>query len=851
MYPVLPVAFNSSQASNVAKNSLRIASSNGNGTGNLSTYLSKRFSGSGNCKKWTFSTWYKPTANNVTGNQILHAGSNSNNNVSLTLSGYNGLFLTQTIGGVVTTVLATSSYFYDPTSWYHLVVNFDATNATPSNKLKFFINGEEITDFKVDNRNSITNTEYFVGSACIHHIGGNIYDPPATPSSNFGDYQITETTFVDGLQLDSSYFGGFNSILNTWIPKKYNGSFGVNGFYLNYSDTSLIGKDNSGLNNNFIGNNINLTEPLSSYLYDLSVDVPGNYGLDIGRGGEVKSNYSTFNYYNKHSTINVTKGALSAFSTNIAKSRSVVATMGVSYGKWYCEFEVMSGNTDKGITIGTVNHTFSAYEPSTAAPELYPGYIDGSYGYYGNDGKIYHKNASKTYGNTYTMGDIIGMAMDIDNLKLYFSKNGIWQNSGNPVLGTNPAATLSAISAAWFPAIGLFKTQSVVANFGQKPFAFAAPIGFKSFCTYNLVEPIIKVPNQYFRNINYTGSNSTVTYSTSTFSPDLIWIKNKNASTDHLIIDTTRGATSALAANKSDQQTFINNINFTTNGISLPTGDIRYNNDFQNYISWNFKKGILPGLDIVSYRGTGTKSENINHSLQAEPSVILIKSLSGDVPGIWSMWHKSTYALLKGQYWLALNSTNTAFNPGAPPGSIDGNPLGNSLPTSSYFNVGFNNNTSGYTLNVPNGIPPTSNWRPQGTNYLPAGIPTNFNNFIAYLFTDVDGFSRFNFYTGNGLSDGPYVWCGFQPALIIVKSAIGNIAGNWAMYDNVRGKKNANNFVLYSNLAAQQTEHSNLGIDILSNGFKIKGNNSDINAVQNVYIFLAFAELPAKYSLAK
>lgn len=850
MYPVFPVAFNSSQASNVAKNSLRIASSNGNGAGNLSTYLSKTFSVSGNCKKWTFSTWYKPTIN-TTGHQILHAGSSSNNRVLLN-NNSTGLFLSQTIGGVSTIILGTSSYFYDPTSWYHLVVNFDATNATSSNKLKFFVNGGEITDFNIDRRSLITNTEYYVGSACIHHIGGNIDTPPATPASSFGDYQITETTFVDGLQLDASYFGGYNSILNTWIPKKYNGSFGINGFYLNYSDTSNIGKDNSGLNNNFTGNNINLSAPLSSNLYDLSVDVPGNYGLDSGKGGEVKSNYSTFNYYNKHSTINVTKGALSAFtSTDIAAWRSVVATMGVSYGKWYCEFEVISGNTSNGIMIGTVSQTYSAYEPSTTAPVLYPGYIDGSYGYYGFNGNIYHKSASKSYGSTYTMGDIIGMAMDIDNRRLYFSKNGVWQNSGNPELGTNPAATLSAISAAWFPAIGLYRTQSVVANFGQKPFVFTAPIGFKSFCNYNLLEPIIKVPNQYFRNVDYTGSNSTITYSTSTFSPDLIWIKNKGASTDHLIIDTTRGATSGLATNTSNQQTFINNISFINNGLSLPTGDNRYNNILNNYISWNFKKGKLPGIDIVSYRGTGTASNNINHSLQAEPSVVLIKSLSGDVPGIWSMWHKSTYAPLNGQYWLTLNNTNTAFNPGAPGGAIPGNPLGNAIPTSSSFNVGFNNNVTGYTLIVPNGTSST-NWRPQGTNYLPAGIPTDFNNFIAYLFTDVDGFSRFNSYTGNGLADGPYVWCGFKPALIIVKSAIGNIAGNWAMYDNVRDNGNANNFVLYSNLATQQTEYgSNLGVDILSNGFKIKGTSTDINAAQNVYIFLAFAELPAKYSLAK
>lgn len=844
MYPVFPVAFNSSQASNVAKNSLRIYSSNGDGSGNLSTYLSKTFSVSGDCKKWTFSTWYKPTVNTA-GHQIFQAGNSVNNRVYINNS-ISNLNVNYTLGGVSTLILATSSYFYDPTSWYHFVINFDSTQSLASNRLKVYVNGIEQNELNVDSRSLITNTFYFVGSSCSHTIGSNI------GATNFGDFQITETTFVDGLQLDASYFGSYNSLLNTWIPKKYNGSFGVNGFYLNYNDTSNAGKDGSGNNNNFTTNNINTTSPLSSDANDITVDVPANYGLDSRKGGEVKSNYSILNYYNKHSTINVRKGALSAYSnTDISAWRSLVATMGVNYGKWYCEFQWVSGNVSNGMMIGTVNETFSAYEPSVTAPVLYPGYIDGSYGYYGFNGNIYHKAGAWSYGNTYTLGDIIGLAMDIDNRKIYFSKNGVWQNSGNPELGTNPAATLSAISATWFPAVGFYRTQSIVANFGQKPFAYTAPTGFKSFCNYNLIEPIIKVPNQYFRAVEYSGSNSTVSYSTSSFAPDLAWIKNKGASTNHLIIDTTRGATSALASNDSGQQTYINGISFTSNGVSLPTGDNRFNNLLNNYISWNFKKGKLPGFDIVSYRGTGTASANVNHNLQAEPSILLIKSLSGDVPGIWSMWHKSTFTPLSGMYWLTLNNTNTAFNPGAPAGGIAGNPLGNSRPTSSVFNVGFNNNVTGYNLIVPNGTSST-NWRPQGTNYLPAGIPTDFNNFIAYLFAEVDGFSRFNSYTGNGLADGPFVWCGFKPALIIVKSAIGNTTGNWAIYDNARSRTNANNFVLYSNLAAQQTEYgSNLGVDILSNGFKIKGTSTDINAAQNVYIFLAFAELPAKYSLAK
>ena len=839
MFPVFPVAFNSSQASNVAKYSFRLASSNGNGTGAASNYLSKTFAAAGDCKKWTYSTWYRPTI--FTNHIILQAGSDLNNRVTINNT-TTGLGVYSVAASTITTLLFTSAYYMDPTSWYHVVVSFDSTQATASNKLKVYVNSTEQNELNVDQRSSITNTFYFVGSACKHHIGANL-----TPDI-YSDCALTETTFVDGLQLTPSYFGAYDNGNNTWIPKKYNGNFGTNGFYLNYQDVSNAGKDSSDKNNNFTANNTNTTSPLSSILNDLTVDVPGNFGLDTGKGGEVRSNYSALNYYNKHSTIFIRDGALSATSTNIAYWRSAVATMGVNYGKWYCEFQWASGNAGgDGLMIGTVNETFSAYEPSVTTPALWPGFLTNNYGYYSTNGQIYNKSIGTTYGNAYNQGDIIGVAMDIDNRKIFFSRNGVWQNSGNPANGTNPAAVLPAISGTWFPAIGMYMVQSVIANFGQRPFVYNAPVNFKSFCTYNLSEPAIKVPAQYFRAVNYAGSNSSINVSTSSFDPDLVWIKNRSSTTNHLLMDTTRGAASGLASNSAAAQTNLYNFSFSNNGVNIPTGNNIYNNLLNNYISWNFKEGRLPGLDIVTYFGTGVSSLNVAHELGKEPGVTIIKNLSGS-DTIWSMWHKSTVAPLGGLYWLTLNNTNSAFNAGAPnsPNSvIAGNPLGNTAPTSTMFNVGNNINPAGYNLIVPN-IPGGTNWTAQCTNLT--DIP-----YIAYLFSEVDGYSRFNCYTGNGVSnDGPFVWCGFKPAFIMVKHFAGNATGNWAMYDNARCRGNANNFLLYANLASQETAYgTSLNVDILSNGFKIKGTDSSINAAGNAYIFLAFAELPAKYSLAK
>ena len=293
------------------------------------------------------------------------------------------------------------------------------------------------------------------------------------------------------------------------------------------------------------------------------------------------------------------------------------------------------------------------------------------------------------------------------------------------------------------------------------------------------------------------------------FVPDLVWIKGRSGATDHALYDSQRGATLDLVANSTGAETAQSTglLGFNAGGFNI--GSLaKLNTNAATYVAWMFKKGVTPGFDIVTYTGTGA-ARTVAHSLGAVPKMIIIKNRTA----AGQPWH--IYTAMGGNT-NALFFDTQAFTAG---GSAWWN---STTPTSSVFSL----NTSG-------------------------GVNASGQSLIAYLFAEVPGFSKFGSYTGNGAADGPFVYTGFKPAFVLIKRS--DAAGNdWRIYDTARFPYNVIQRGLSPNLAIAETlDGASYGIDLLSNGFKIRVAGAGENASGGTYIFAAFAEQPFKYANAR
>jgi hypothetical protein len=454
----------------------------------------------------------------------------------------------------------------------------------------------------------------------------------------------------------------------------------------------------------------------------------------------------------------------------------------------------------------------------------------------------FNENTSSSYGNTYTNGDVIGCALDLDNGKVYWSKNGTFQASGDPVAGTNAAFT--GLTGTWLPEAT--QNAGVTAwNFGQRAFAYTSPSGFKALCTTNLPTPTIGATsttqaNDYFNVVTYTGNGSNPRTITGVgFQPDLVWGKTRNQTRNHCLFDAVRGvgSTKALFSNLTDaegggsgnESSAYGCINaFTSDGFTVNAGTVNnnyWNTNNDTYVGWAWNAGgsnatntsgtitstvranTTSGFSIVTYTGTGANA-TVGHGLGVAPSMFILKARSAS--GLyWVVYHQSlgaTKALFL-QLTDAANTDILYFN--------------NTAPTSSVLSLG-------------TGASPNQS----GTTY------------VAYCFAPVAGYSAFGSYTGNGASDGVFVYTGFRPSFILTKRT--DSANYWMILDDERRTYNPAFNGLYPNLSDAEGNFGNsTGIDFLSNGFKLRDSVASVNASGGTYIYMAIAESPFKFSLAR
>jgi hypothetical protein len=620
-------------------------------------------------------------------------------------------------------------------------------------------------------------------NAAIAHQIGSIGG-----SSAYFDGYLTEIHFIDGQALTPSSFGETDLITGVWKPKKYAGTYGTNGFYLKFADNSgttstTLGKDSSGNGNNWTPNNFSVTAGAGN---DSLIDTPTPYA----DGGNGRGNYATWNPLDR-TAATYSNGNLDVTSTSAASPYNMASTMRFpATGKWYAEVTLTGlGAGSPSIGIGKNNSdAFAVYR------------ITGAY--------ITSGMGASTSGtpNTYTTNDVIGIAYDAGAGTLEFYKNGVDQ-----------AGNITGITASTEWAI-VFRADSAsgdaaTLNAGQRAFAYTPPSGFKALNTQNLPEPSIKKPNQYFDAVTYSGDNTnnrTIPMPGS-FQPDLFWVKSRSGAYSHIIVDAQRGAnwlsSNSTGGDSTNSSLGWTNTGFTTNGIIIDKGsNVSLNNSGDTYVAWCWDESATPGFDIVTYTGNGA-ARTIAHSLGVAPSMMIVKNrTNGSAAYHWFVYHASTGATDR----LLLNTTGTT----AP----DSAAWNNTAPTSSVFSVG-------------------------------TGAQTNENGsaFVAYLWSEVAGFSKFGFYTGNGSTDGPFVFCGFRPRWIMFKNT--SATSDWLIFDTARDASNLTQARLFADLSNAET--SGDGVDALSNGFKMRNTGGLNNASSNTYIFAAFAEAPFKYSLAR
>jgi len=407
-------------------------------------------------------------------------------------------------------VLVSNDRFRDPSAWYHIVMAVDATNGTNSNRTRIYVNNREITSWATDARGSLTSNKYLTNSTERHTLGIRSSDLSSTPYKGYE----SEFYLVDGQQLTPSDFGEYDDN-GVWRPIEYTGTFGTNGCYLKFdpSATNGIGHDHSGNGNNWTPSGFDTTNTTAA-TYDVMSDTPTN-------------NFATLNPLAvTPSTPDLSDGNLQTFTTS-SHWGSTFATQAIpSSGKWYFEVVTTGSSSSPPSSI----FGLSGYEPTTN--RIYAGAKNVLYE--AGSGRKYVDGTSSTYGATYGINDVIGVACDVDGGTVQFYKNGVGQGSLTyQASGLFPAASDGADN----------QHITAVFNFGQRSFAQTPPSGYLTLCTANLPAPDIADGSEYFNTVLYTGNGSTQSITGVGFQPDWVWTKKRSGSQDHFLYDVVRGST--------------------------------------------------------------------------------------------------------------------------------------------------------------------------------------------------------------------------------------------------------------------------------------------------------------------
>ncbi len=545
------------------------------------------------------------------------------------------------------------------------------------------------------------------------------------------------------------------------------------------------------------------TAPLAPYSDpddDLLRDSPtnGNSSDDTGAGGEVSGNYCTWSPL-AGTNVTLSNGNLDC-SLSTGTTSKARATIAVTSGKYYWEITFKSGQYGM---IGISDASLAGSQISYAAGVL---------NYYVQTGTLYGdvggSFSDTSYGSALSANDVLGVALDMDNGNVRFIKNGS-DTFGN-------ANTSTLVGKTIMPHLGEAGGATFVteANFGQRPFAYSAPSGYKALCTANLTASDVPDGSDYFEAKLFTGTGAAQTITGLEFQPDFTWIKVRDNARSHFLFDAVRGATEYLLADTTGAEVDDNTTltAFTSDGFSVGTSaDVNRSTSSIISYSWNgggstasntdgsitssVRANQSAGFSIVSFTAGSTSSYTVGHGLNAKPHFLIFKdrNTSGQP---WVIYHDS---LGSSKYLLFSTATEASASWGGD-------------PTSSVFYA--------------------------GTTFFVDGA-----DIIGYCFAPVAGYSKFGKYLGNGNADGPFVYTGFRPAFVIIKGIDGG--DHWYVYDTKRLGYNPANDQLTANISdAEYAASSYTSLDFVSNGFKIRGTIAGRNTNNVNYLYAVFAENP-------
>ena len=785
---------------------------------NDSPFLNRTPSSAGNQKTWTYSCWVK-RANLGTYQGLLAVGTGDGSEDFFGFLSTDKLYFRYSTGSD----LISSQLFRDVSSWYHIVVVADTTqtqagSSASDSRLRYYVNGTQITAFDSGTMPS-QNFDFRINSAAQHYIG----EYPRI-NSHLDGY-LTEVNFIDGQALDATSFGETKS--GVWIPKSYGGSYGTNGFYLNFSNNSTatnLGLDSSGNSNNWSVNGISTTDKM--------IDTPTN-------------NFAVMNALEPSSGVSATlsEGNLKTVGTTVSYSGGIASTFEQSSGKWYWEVyvnsEVTAGsNFYNFVGAATGDNNLIHKSNTSQIPSVAPSVNGWSWE---GDGSINLSGTGTKAVSSVTapsVGSVLGFAIDLDNGNVYFYHNGTAQNSGNAVI-------TGVTGLVHNPMVGVYNGSTVTFNFGQdSTFAgattaggnsdgngkgdlkYAPPSGYLALCTANLPEPVVgplgdSISTDNFNPVLYTGNGSTQSITGVGFQPDWTWCKMRtDAGRGHALFDSVRGGNERLDSSSTQEgRTNEGNISFQSDGFNVTSSHPTVNDSGDSAVAWNWKAGgtavsntagtinsqVSAGeyMSICTWTGNGTSGATIGHGLGKVPSMFIVKRRTP--ANGWAVYHE---ALGTGsEVYLNYSQAKTNSN------------FWITSPTTSVFSV-------------------------SGSDY----VNLLNNTYVGYVFANLDGACKAGLYTGNGSSNGTFVYTGFRPAFILVKGI--DDAYSWTMLDSTRDSYNVANKLLYPSFPANE----NTGTprwDFLSNGFKARDGSGNDNTSGQRYIYLAFAENPFKYANAR
>lgn len=767
-------------------------------------YFYRTPSSAGNQKTWTYSCWFK-LSGNFGGHRgaFLKAGADGNNYLKINVASDNKLYVLETRGGAYKEYYKSDNVFKDSTGWIHLVVRLDTTNSTDSEKVRVYINGTEQSGAAA--HNPTASQDLYVNSATKTEVGA------ASNDNQYFDGYMAEVNLVDGQTLEPSSFAKIDSITGAWVPKKFAGAYGTNGFYLNFSDNSgttatTLGKDSSGNGHNFTTANFSIASGVG---YDSMLDTPTNNFCTLN---SLEHGYGTSTY---------SEGNLQVAASNAWVPQR--GSMAVSSGKWYWEVYGADGNSFIGVA--PVNTDLQSINPMLR---------DGVIVYYGSDGKKRIDGTFTTYGSAYGSSNVIGVALDIDNGKLYFAEDNTWQNSGDPTSGSTGTGAINLSDATGLVGSEIIpffckNGTSYKVNFGQQPFTHTPPADYKTICANNLPDPTIKNGREHFDTILYTG-NATSRNIVSNFATDFVWIKRRNANESHVLSDRVRGANKLMMSDTTAGTNSASNCvtAFNSDGVTVGTQGI-VNDNGQTFVSWHWKGGtsntnntagtinstvranVDAGFSIATYTGDNASgASTVGHGLGVAPEMVIVKRR--DASGDWIVGHEGLHgsAAFANNKFLKLESSSGTFT--------------NSLVW---------------------GAEPTSTVVQITTGAGAGNLNASGGTYVMYSFVSVTGYCKVDSYFGNGGSNGPFAYCGFKPAFIMMKAENGN---NWATFDVKRDPYNSVDERLHPNLNNPTNAGAGVVIDICSNGFKCINSDSLENPSGASVSFIAFAENPINYS---